>query len=211
MDQGLRKLTRRERYALETKEAIVAAARKLFAEQGYFATTVEEIASQADVAPATVYSSTGGKHGLLAAILDAWGSDTVVRTTLDMVAASTDPYEIISVLSAAACQMREEWGDAAWIFLTTAPHDGAVADQFAAFNVFHRQCFADAAQRLADLGALREGANPGYATDILWLYFGYGAIMILHDDNGWSYERIRDWLADQAARELLAKPVRRQS
>jgi hypothetical protein len=101
--------------------------------------------------------------------------------------------------------MRDEWGDAARIFLTTAPHDSTVADQFAAFNGFHRQCFADVAQRLADLGALREGADAGYATDILWLYFGYGPIMVLHDDNGWSYERIRDWLAEQAARELLAE------
>jgi AcrR family transcriptional regulator len=205
MAGDLRKPSRRERYALETKAAIVAAARKLFAEQGYFATTVEDIASEADVAPATVYSSAGGKQGLLAAILEAWRSDPVVGTTLDGVAGSNDPHEIIAVLSAAACRMRDEWGDAARIFLTTAPHDSTVAAQFAAFNVFHRQCFADVAQRLADLGALREGADAGYATDILWLYFGYGPIMVLHDDNGWSYERIRDWLAEQAARELLAE------
>lgn len=206
MAEAAGRLTRRERYALETKGAIVAAARKLFAERGYFATTVEDIASEANVAPATVYSSGGGKQGLLAAILDAWGSDPVIRTTLDMVASTTDPREIVGMVSAAACQMRDEWGDAARIFLTTAPHDSTVAEQFAVFNVFHRQCFAEAAARLADLGALRDGTDAAYATDILWLYLGYGPIMILHDDNGWSYERIRDWLAEQATRELLAEP-----
>lgn len=205
MAEDLRKLTRRERYALETKTAIAAAARKLFAEHGYFATTVEDIASEADVAPATVYSSGGGKQGLLAGILEAWRCDPVVATTMDSVAASTSPREIITVLSAAACQMREDWGDAARIFLTTAPHDSTVADHFATFNAFHRQCFADVAERLAGLGALRDGIDSGYATDILWLYFGYGSIMVLHDDNGWSYGRIRDWLADQAARELLGQ------
>jgi AcrR family transcriptional regulator len=205
MAEGVRKPTRRERYALQTKAAIVDAARQLFAEQGYFATTVEEIASAAEVAPATVYSSTGGKQGLLAAILDAWGNDAVVGATMDRVAASSDPREIIGVLSAAACQMREEWGDAARIFLTTAPHDATVAEQFAAFNVFHRQCMADVAGRLAELGALREGVDPDHATDVLWLYFGYSSIITLQEDNGWSYERIRDWLADQALRELVTE------
>lgn len=79
------KLTLRGRYALATKEAIIAAARKLFAERGYFATTIEDIAAEAGVAPATVYSSTGGKQNLLAAILDLWRADPAIKATLDTV------------------------------------------------------------------------------------------------------------------------------
>lgn len=60
------------------------------------------------------------------------------------------------------------------------------------------------AQRLGDLRALRKGIDATYATDVLWLYFGYGSLYTLHDENGWSYDQARDWLAAQAARELLS-------
>jgi AcrR family transcriptional regulator len=203
MPDGARKLTLRERYALSTKEAIIEAARKLFAERGYFATTVDDIAAEADVAPATVYTSTGGKQGLLAEILELWRTDPTIQATLDRIGASTEPHAIIDELASAAREMRERWDDVVRIFLTTAPHDAGVADQFAAFSRFYRECIAAIGQRLADLAALREGLDAVYATDILWLYFGYGSLSTLHHDSGWTYDRAEHWLATQAARELL--------
>src|ERR1700733_9145952 len=207
MSEDAPRLTRRERYALVTKQAIIDAARKLFAERGYFATTVDDIAAEADVAPATapapVYSSAGGKQGLLAEILELWGLDPQIQATLDVVSSSTAPPEILDVLARAAREMRERWDDVVRIFLTTAPHDAGVAEQFAPFTEFYRQCIAAIGQRLADLDALREGLDAVYATDILWLYFGYGSLSTLHHDNGWTYDRAEHWLATQAARELL--------
>jgi len=199
----VRKPTRRERYALETRNAIVAAARKLFAERGYFATTVEDIAGEAEVALATVYSSTGGKQGLLAALLEAWGDDPTIQTTMDRVAATDDAREIIDVLSQAACRMREEWDDVVTIFLTTSPHDAAVAEQYAPFDAYYRRCIAEIADRLADLDSLRDGIDAQYATDVLWLYFGYGSISTLHHDRHWTYEQAQSWLAERAAGEIL--------
>jgi AcrR family transcriptional regulator len=72
-------LTRREQYALETRQAIIDAARRLFAERGYFATKVDDIAAEARVAPATVYAVTGGKAGLLAELIRMWVTDPAVR------------------------------------------------------------------------------------------------------------------------------------
>ncbi len=198
------KRTLRERYALTTKAAIVQAARNLFAERGYFATTVEDIAAEAQVAPATVYSSTGGKQGVLAAILELWRTDPQIQATLDGVAARSEPREIIETLASAAREMRERWDDAVRIFLTTAPHDSGVAEQFEPFTRFYRQCIAEIAQRLSDLGGLRQGIDAAYANDVLWLYFGYGSFYTLRHENGWTYERAEHWLAAQAARELLA-------
>src|SRR5438445_13268395 len=48
-----------------TRLAIVAAAGRLFAERGYAATSIEEIAAAAAVGLATVFSSVGGKPELL--------------------------------------------------------------------------------------------------------------------------------------------------
>jgi AcrR family transcriptional regulator len=196
-------LSRRERYALATKEAIVAAARTLFAERGFFATTVEDLAAAAEVSPATVYSSTGGKQGLLDLLLEAWGSDPTIQNTLDRVESAANGREVIDVLARAACEMREEWDDVVGIFLTTAPHDAAIAAQYAPFDAFYRECVTTIAARLSDLKALRRGADAQYAAEILWLYFGYGSISTLHHDSGWTYDRIGPWLADQASRELL--------
>ena len=56
---------RRERRKLEVRGRIFAAARELFAKQGFEATTVDEIAGIADVAPATFFNHFQTKQALL--------------------------------------------------------------------------------------------------------------------------------------------------
>src|SRR3954447_22578789 len=53
------------------RRAVVEAARALFLERGYAATTVEAISSRSDVPPATVYRLFSSKLGILKALLDA--------------------------------------------------------------------------------------------------------------------------------------------
>ena len=52
------------------RRAVVDAARALFAERGYQATTVDAISERADVPPATVYRLFSSKLGILKAMLD---------------------------------------------------------------------------------------------------------------------------------------------
>jgi AcrR family transcriptional regulator len=58
-------LGRRERRKLEVRDKIYAAARDLFVKQGFDATTVDEIARVADVAPATFFNHFQTKQALL--------------------------------------------------------------------------------------------------------------------------------------------------
>lgn len=58
---------RRARRRVRTAEDIVAAAAALFAEQGWAATTMEQIAARADVAKATLYSHFPVKEAILVA------------------------------------------------------------------------------------------------------------------------------------------------
>ena len=56
---------RRERRKLEVRSRIYAAARELFAKQGFEQTTVDEIAHVADVAPATFFNHFQTKQALI--------------------------------------------------------------------------------------------------------------------------------------------------
>src|SRR5437763_12708718 len=56
--------------AAETRAAVLAAAHELFLEQGYAATTAQQIAVSAGVSRATVFNSVGGKVALLRACYD---------------------------------------------------------------------------------------------------------------------------------------------
>jgi AcrR family transcriptional regulator len=205
MNDGHAEPTRREQYALVTQQAIIDAARKLFAERGYFATKVEEIAAKADVSPATVYASAGGKQGLLAEMIRLWATDPAIEIDLDRTRASTDAHYIIAELASTVRQLREQWADVIRVLLTTAPHDPAVAAQLDASTQYYRECIASVAQRLSELGTLRNGVDAASATDILWFYFGYGSLLTLHDENDWTYDQAERWLADRATQELIAQ------
>jgi AcrR family transcriptional regulator len=198
-----RKLTRREEYAQATRRAILDAARRLFAERGYFATKVDDVADEARVAPATVYAVAGGKRGLLEAVIRTWTTDPIVERTTEQVGVSTDPVEIIRDVASGVRHMREEWSDVIRLLLTTAPHDSDVAEQLRSATDTYRAAFVPVAKRLAKLSALRPDINVPTAVDLLWFYFGYSSYFTLHDDNHWSYERAEQWLADQACRTLL--------
>jgi AcrR family transcriptional regulator len=202
------KRTRRQDYAEATRQAIVDAARELFAERGYFATKVDDIAAEARVAPATVYAVTGGKQNLLNILITAWTTDPIVERTLSQVDTSTDPAAIIREVASASRTMREAYVDVIRVMLATAPHDQAVAQQEQAATAVYRAALVPIAERLVQLGGLQPGINTADAVDLLWFYFGYSSYLTLTADNGWSYDHAERWLADQATAALLSQPGR---
>lgn len=195
--------SRREDYARATRQAIVDAARKLFAERGYFATKVDDIAIEARVAPATVYAVTGGKQSLLSILITTWTTDPIVQETLSHIDAMADSEAIIREVAAASRTMREAYVDVIRVMLNTAPHDRAVSKKEREATEIYRTALVPIAERLTELGGLRPGLEVGDAVDRLWFYFGYSSYFTLHDDNGWSYEQAERWLAEQAIGALL--------
>lgn len=67
---GAQALSRQDRRKLRTATAILNAAERLFLERGYRATTVEQLAEEADVALGSLYGHFGGKEGVYAALID---------------------------------------------------------------------------------------------------------------------------------------------
>jgi AcrR family transcriptional regulator len=203
MTEVIPPLSRRAEYAEATRRAIVAAARELFSKQGFFSTKVDEIAARARVSPATVYAVSGGKHGLLLAAIDSTGCHAATNVTVSRIRTMNDPVAILRLLASTCRMMREDFGDVMRVMLNTAPHDKTVAEIQDAVTARYRGALASVSQRLAKLGALRQGLDADQAADVLWFYFGYSGLFTLHDENGWSYARAEEWLCREASRALL--------
>ena len=195
---------RRADYAALTRQAIIDTARTLFAAKGFFAATVEDIASGARVAPATVYAVGGGKHGLLRTLMDQWQNAPVIQATYERIAALGDGETILRATASGTREVREQWGDVMRMVLATAPHDRRVAESLASVTDNYRRGMTLTAQRLADIGALKPDVSVAAATDVLWFYFGYSSYFTLTDENGWSLAEAEKWLLTQASSVLLA-------
>jgi AcrR family transcriptional regulator len=85
------KPTYRQLQAQATRERIADAARRLFAADGYGATSMETIAREAGVAARTVYSAFGAKREILSLICERWLEQAGARELAGQVLAEPDP------------------------------------------------------------------------------------------------------------------------
>ena len=79
----------RDRRAQLTREEILLAARRLFAERGYSRTSVRDIAEAAGVSAQTVYDSIGSKQALVAQLNDLIDAEARVGEIVGTAAGST--------------------------------------------------------------------------------------------------------------------------
>ena len=83
----------RQRQAQATREQVAAAARRLFAERGYIATTIAAIAEAADIPAPTIYSAFGTKKKILDEVLELWIRGTGVRRDHEEALLHPDPEQ----------------------------------------------------------------------------------------------------------------------
>jgi AcrR family transcriptional regulator len=199
-DMASRPGTRRADYAALTRQAIIEAGYALFADKGYFATRVEDIAREAKVAVTTVYTVVGGKAGLIRILIDRWSQAPLIGAELARLPEIDDPDVILRRVARSTRAMREEHGDLMRLLLATAPHDEAVADGLRVGTERYRAVIAAVVERLDQLGGL--GVPVQRARDILWFYFGFAGYFTLVDENHWSLEESETWLLDQTRHAL---------
>ncbi len=83
--------TYRQQQAAATKQRIAEGARRLFAAQGFGATSMDAIAAEAGVAVRTVYSVFGAKREILSYICEQWLERARARERAQEVFAEPDP------------------------------------------------------------------------------------------------------------------------
>ncbi|MGW3960936.1 TetR/AcrR family transcriptional regulator [Amycolatopsis sp. NPDC005003] len=191
---------RRREAAAQTRQAILDAARSLFAEHGYPATTIQEIAAAARVATATVYASVGGKAQLLEHLITLGAGDAELRQGTERVAASDDPAAIVRDSVANTRFAVEKYGDVFELMLVTARGDAAVAAAAGRAEEGFRATLRGVATRLGELDALPGTAEQ--AVDVFAYYLDYTSWRRLVSQFGWSYPQAEEWLTGRITEAL---------
>ena len=205
--------SRRQAAALETRGAIVAAARELFVENGYGGTSMAAIAAAAGISHETVYAAFGPKPALFRHLVETAlsGTDEPVpaleRESTRAMQAEPDPTRMLQMYAHVVRLLQERLAP-----LFDVLRDGArtepvlkdLADELSARRVGHMRALA---ANLAAKGGLRADLPIELATDILWVMISPEYYLLWVRDRGWTADAFEHWLTDAFQRLLL--PQRR--
>jgi AcrR family transcriptional regulator len=187
--------TLRERQAQLTRDEILRAARRLFAERGYARTSVRDIAQTAGVSAQTVYDSVGSKQALVARLNDLIDTEAGIPALVRAAAESGDPWELAATPARITGSILEHCGDIVHALVTGAAAEPELA---AVLDEGHRR-HVDGVVRvvglLRRLDALGPGVDPGDATETLAALSDIRFALVLRESYGWSPDRLESWIA----------------
>ena len=199
----------RQEQAGRSRWAMLQAARRLFLDRGYAATTMPAIAAAAGVSVQSVYKAFGNKPALLKAVFDVaiGGVDEPVpvlqREALGRVRAEPDPYRKLSLYGEFVAEVTPRHVPIqllARAAATADPEAAGVWDQLRAERLAGLTLFARA---LHQDGHLRPGVSVDEARDLLWTYNSPELYELLVLQRGWTPQRYGRWLADALTAALL--------
>lgn len=202
---------RRDQQAAATRLAILGAAQRLFESNGYPATTMGAIATEADVALKTVYLAFETKAGLLRAVWDlALKGDTddapvATRPWYLDVLEEPNPERKLRRLAGASCGVKRRIGALLRVIRDAAPSDEEIRDLWSLIQSDFYMNQRAIVATLHQAGALVDGLDLGQATDILWTLNHPDVWLLLVGQRGWTPERFETWLGDTAIDQLLRK------
>ena len=197
------------------RAAVLDAARTLFFERGYGATTIEAISARSDVPPATVYRLFSSKRGILKALLDVSiaGDDEAVplaeRPPVRSVSAAPEPTNKVAGFVAIAAQVNSRTAAIYRILVSAAASDPGAAALLDELTRQRQEGQGALARSLARAGALRPKLRERDAGDIIHALMSPEVYRLLVVDRGWSPGRYEKWLTETLVDQLLAPTLPR--
>jgi AcrR family transcriptional regulator len=189
--------------AAATRDEILRTARRLFADRGYAATTIGQIAAEAGVVVQTVYGSVGSKAALVLALNDLIDSESGIPESGAQLATTSDPRALLTSGVQVTRRLNERCGDIVRVLLAAEPTDPDVATAVRDGMRRHQDGAELLGRRLADLGALPSGITAEQAATTFALMTSPASWRQLTEDAGWSFDRAESWLVESLARLLL--------
>lgn len=199
----------RREQARRTRLAVLQAARRLFLDPGYAATSLTTVAETAGVSVPTIYAVFGSKRQLLSELVDVTvaGDDEPVplaqRAFVDRIRSAPD---LRQKLLAYADHLVDTHRRVVDVLLALAGAATADADAAAIWrkNLEERRAgMTMFAHDLMTTGEIRPDADPAAVTDVLVLAMDVRNYDWLVRQCGWSDEGFRRWYVDSVAGALL--------
>jgi AcrR family transcriptional regulator len=191
------------------RRAVVDAARDLFEEHGYAATTIDAISARADVPAPTVYRLFSSKLGILKALLDTSiaGDDEPVavleRPDVATRFAEDDPRRMLAGFATVTSAINQRTNVVYRVLVGAAGSDPAAAQLLGAIQQQRDDGQRRIARALSRRGALRVGIRERDAADLIHALMAPDVYRLLVVDRGWTPERYEEWLADTLSQQLL--------
>jgi TetR/AcrR family transcriptional regulator, regulator of autoinduction and epiphytic fitness len=199
----------RQQQAQLTRRKLLVAARRLFAMQGYAATTLPAIAREAGVSAPTVTAVFGTKAGLLDALInlevrgDAESPPLTERAWWQAMLSEPDPRRQLALHAVNVRHIHQRSADVAEIVRGAATADPEIAALLRQRADGRLDDARMVAQSLYDKGALAPGVTLQWATDVLWAMSSHDTYWMLVRERGWPAEEYERWLASSLIHSLL--------
>jgi TetR/AcrR family transcriptional regulator, regulator of autoinduction and epiphytic fitness len=190
------------------RRAVVDAARTLFVERGYAATTIEAISEHSDVPSATVYRLFSSKLGILKALLDTSiagdAQPLAVQERPDAASlfAEPDPHKRLAGFASITAAINQRTNDVYRVLVGAAGSDPAAAELLSELRQQRDRGQGQIARSIARAGGLKPGLRERDAADLIHALMSPEVYCLLVGDRGWIPERYEQWLATILTQQL---------
>jgi AcrR family transcriptional regulator len=191
----------RQMQALETRRRLTLAARRLFAERGYGATSIEAIAAEVGVAVRTVYAAFGSKRAILAAVCEEWLTEAEVRPLMEEAATEGDARRAVGLLARLSRQQWERGVDVIGILQSASTADAEVERMLGGWKRDRSAALAGVIEAMGN--RLIPGLDLDAAGAIVAALSAAEVYQELVVAGGWSPDRYESWLADLMRAQLI--------
>ena len=202
-------VSRRRAAAARQQDAVLDAAWRRFAADGFAATTVEAIAHEAGASTATIYKVFGGKPGLVRALVRRalLGDPEATRAAEDRSDAAgldaKDGPTLVHAWGELVAEVSPRVSPILLLLRDVAAHDRAAADLFDELEAERLTRMGVNARALERIGALRAGVSRAQARDVMWTYTSPDLYDVLVRRRGWSARRYARFVTDALSAALL--------
>jgi AcrR family transcriptional regulator len=200
--------SRREQ-ARRNRWAVLQAARQLFLERGFAATTMPAVASAAGVSVQTVYKAFGNKPRLAKAVFDVAiaGDDEPIpmlqRASLGRVRDEPDPRAKLRLYGEFLADVAPRHVPVQLVIRDAAATDPEARSVWAQLQRERLTGMTMFARALHDDGHLCPGVSTTEARDVLWTYNSAELFQLLVLERGWSPKRYGRWVAAALTSALI--------
>jgi AcrR family transcriptional regulator len=198
---------RREEAARATRLAVVDAAHRLFLEQGYGATTIDQIAVRAGVSRPTVFA-VGSKASLLKLARDVAMAgddedlDVASRSRFQRLLAEPDPVVTLQIFAEHCADLLGRYAALDEVVRQAAGSDDEIRDLWQTSETQRLRAARLVVANLAGKAELRLPQDR--AADVLWLLMASDSYRRLVQGRRWSRARWIAWYAETLHSQLLA-------